>query len=603
MKMNFALQSAKIVGTPSSSRWSQTHCFSSEESEKKEKRGDLLAVLVIQGLGDGIEAVAAGREILGRLHEEYYGNLEGSAFERLGEAVKKVCQEQGGVEIVAAALVGEVIYLAVFGKGKILLKREDKLGVVLEGGGDLVTASGFIKDNDLIILGSEKFFRVIENKILKLALENSELDQAVELLAPAILGQSEMADAAAILGLFEEVQEEIQTEEVPSLFPPPSFKNRIFVRNKDFASKKRFYFILSLVLLVILGLGFIFGIKKSYEAKKETEVKALLSQAEEKFNQARAVFVTDPGKGRLLAEEAKSITQKAIGVKEGFAETELIKKQIEDFLSSSQSEIVLNDTPTFMDLNLIQDGAGGVSLSVIDKNLVILDPNKKKVYLLDYEKKSHTVFDISGEGGNLTTVFGSKVIVFSSKGVEEVNPQNKAVSLKISKDVEWKEIAGMASFGQNLYLLDRGGSNLWRYAANGDEFGAKKGWFVGDRPDLSKAVCLAIDGSVWILEEDNILKFNLGKQESFVLSKMPASPQGGPESFGNPVKIYTSTETQNLYVLDKSRGKIFVIAKNGEFKIAYSGEEIKQAEDLVAIESLKKIFLLSRSKIYEVGLR
>lgn len=592
--MNFALQSAKIVGTPNSSCWSQTHCFSSEESEKKEKRGDLLAVLVIQGLGEGIEAVAAGREVLGRLHEEYYGNLEGPAFERLGGAVKKVCQEQGGVEIAAAVLVGEVIYLAVFGRGKILLKREGKLGVVLAGNGDLVTASGFIKDNDLIILGSEKFFKVAKNEILKSALESSELDQAVELLAPAILGQPERADAVAILGLFKKVQEETQAEEVLSF--PPSFKNRIFVRHKDFASKKRFYFILSLVLLGILGLGFIFGIKKSYETKKKTEVKALLSQAEEKFNQARAVFVTDPGQGRLLAEEAKEITQKATEVKEDFAETELIKKQIEDFLFSSQSEIVLSDIPVFMDLNLLQDGAAGVTLSVIDKNLVILDSNKKKVYLLDFEKKSHLVFDISGEGGRLLALFNAKIMVFSDKGIEEIDPKKNLVTLKINKDEDWKEIAGFSSFGQNLYLLDRGGSNLWRYSASGDDFGSKKSWFVGDRPDLSKAVSLAIDGAVWILEKEKILKFNLGKQEDFSLSKMPAS-------FDQSAKIFTSAETQNLYVLDKGKGKIFVIGKNGEFKITYSWEEIKKADDLVVIESINKIFLLSGSKIYEIGMR
>jgi len=610
MKVNFALQSAKIVGTPSNFCWSQTHSFFPQESQKKEKRGDLLAVLVIQGLREGIEAVAAGREVLGRLHEEYYGNLEGSAFDRLGGAVKKVCQEQEGVDVVAAALIGEVIYLAIFGKGKILLKREGRLGVVLSGDGDLVMASGFIKDNDLAILGSEKFFEATGGEVLKSALESSELDQAVELLAPAILGQAERADAVAILGLFKKNQEEIQLEEIPS--PEPeiqeektkifSFKRRIFVRKKDFAPKKRLYFILSLFLLVALGLSFVFGIRKSYETKKKAEVRSLLSSAEEKFNQGKILFTTDPKQGRSLAEEAKEIAQKAILVKGDSGEAELVKKQIEDFLSSSQQEIILSDGATFMDLNLIQDGAMGVSLAVIDKNLVILDSDKKKVYLLDYEKKSQAIYDVSGGESRLLAPFNNKIMAFSDKGIEEIDLKSKSVSLKINKDGDWKEIVGLSSFGQSLYLLDSAGGNLWRYPADGNEFGGKRSWFVGSPPDLSDAVSMMVDGSIWVLQSRtsdsnaSILKFNLGKQEGFSLSKMP-------EPFGEPAKIYTSTETQNLYVLDKGKGKIFVIAKNGEFKIAYSWEEIKQADDLVAIEAIKKIFLLSGSKIYEIGMK
>ena len=89
------LETAKIVGTATESSWSQVHTFFPADIEKQERRGRLLAVLSLRGLKEGLEAVAAGREIIARLHEEYYGNLTGSAFSRLKTAVKKVAAEIG----------------------------------------------------------------------------------------------------------------------------------------------------------------------------------------------------------------------------------------------------------------------------------------------------------------------------------------------------------------------------------------------------------------------------------------------------------------------------------------------------------------------------
>ncbi|MGB9637284.1 MAG: hypothetical protein ACPLY7_00590, partial [Microgenomates group bacterium] len=249
----------------------------------------------------------------------------------------------------------------------------------------------------------------------------------------------------------------------------------------------------------------------------------------------------------------------------------------------------------FMDLSLINDGAVGVSLSLSGKDLLVLDKDKKKIYQIDIEKKSSVSYDLN-ESGNFLTAFDDKIMVFGEKGITEVNVKNKDASLKIAKDEKWKEIIGFSSFNGNLYLLDKGAGDIWRYLAAGDGWGLRKSWFTGTPPDLSRAVSLTIDGSVWVLEKDKIVKLTLGQLDSFSLSKMP-------ESFSDPVRIYTSSDNQNLYVLDKGLGKIFVIAKTGEFKASYAWGGIKEARDLVAIESIKKIFLLSGEKIYEIQVK
>jgi hypothetical protein len=258
--------------------------------------------------------------------------------------------------------------------------------------------------------------------------------------------------------------------------------------------------------------------------------------------------------------------------------------------------VALAEPAVFMDLNIISDGASGVALSLAEKNLVVLDKAKKKIYLLSVEKKSQTVIDFAGEQGSQLIAVDKKAFVLAEKGIYTVNFLQKSADLKIEKDEAWQEIVGLGAFAGNLYLLDKGAGNIWRYLATEEGFSARKSWFVSTPPDLSQSVSLAIDGAIWVLRKEGIGKFNLGKEESFVLNRLP-------ESFLEPAKIFTSVEAENLYVLDKGRGKIYVIAKNGDFKAVYAWEGFKNAQDLAAVEGLKKLFVLSGTKIYTIDLK
>lgn len=635
MKANFNLQIAKVVGTPSDGFWSQVHTFTPENQEKKEKRGDLLAVLVISGVPQGVGAVAAGREVLGRLHEEYYGSLFGSAFERLKTAVQKVAEENENLEIAAASLLGQTLFLAIYGEGKAFLKREGKSGVILKGDGGLSTASGIISENDLLVLGSRHFFEVVGQGILKASLESGSPDEAVETLAPIVLGRSNVAAAAAILALVKKEEESailpvtapepeavaFSSEEKKSL-PHKSLRGRvnvtllkrkwlglvshkkpIFVRSGIKEKRKKIYFVVAIILLVLLGSSLTIGVKKKIGEQRKNKAKELINLAEEKLSQGKILAVSDVNQGRVLGTEAEKLASEALSLLKTDDEAVFLKGEAENFLSSLGQEVSLNQPTVFMDLNLIADGGKGISLALAEKNLAILDQGENKIYLLDIEKKSPKIVNSGGEKGKAIAGSGQKIFVLDEKGILATQDTQKTTTLKIEKDAGWKEIVSLSSFGGNLYLLDKGASDIWRYSGSDGSFGSRKSWLTDSSADLSQGVSMTIDGSIWVLTKDKILKFTLGKPDNFSLSQMPASPQGEPEGFLDPIRIYTSGDEQNLYVLDKGRGKVYVIAKSGEFKTAYFWEGFKQANDLVAIESIKKLFVLSEAKIYEVELK
>src|SRR4030042_4094451 len=90
---NFGLRFAKIGGTPTEKSGSWVHAFSPSDEEKLSQRGHLLAVIGLDNfVGEG-ELAIVGREIISRLHEEYYGELTNQPFVQLKSAVNKVAQE------------------------------------------------------------------------------------------------------------------------------------------------------------------------------------------------------------------------------------------------------------------------------------------------------------------------------------------------------------------------------------------------------------------------------------------------------------------------------------------------------------------------------
>src|SRR3989344_4636283 len=99
------ISSAKLTGTPGSSGWAQVHEFSPGDPEKFKARGKLFAVVATKRVEEGVETVAAGRELLTRLHEEYFGELDSKPFNTLKNATEKVIAEfkntWGDVEIAA----------------------------------------------------------------------------------------------------------------------------------------------------------------------------------------------------------------------------------------------------------------------------------------------------------------------------------------------------------------------------------------------------------------------------------------------------------------------------------------------------------------------
>ena len=623
---NYTCQAAKIVGTPTTNYWSQVHTFSPDDDQKSKLRGIFLGVLSFSGAGEGVEAVNFGREILSRLHEEYYGELETPAMEKLNQAVSKVTDEfskpaspAGGegqsLEIVAGAVLGNVLYLACAGLGKVWVKRGNLMQKVLGGEKEKIeTASGFLKEGDFIVLGTNSFFDFLPQGVLRAALENATPEEAVEVLVPLIHGKEGASSACALIGKIrkEKEIEIVEEKEKPrvefkkffSIFTPileklPTFRlGEIHVRGQaQEIKRKKVIFTVALILIFLLAVSIVFGTGRRSILDKENRFNTLYSEAKREVEEGMALVTLNPTQARELIFKAKEKLSELENLKIQNEKTQELKKEIEEALNLVVKEHKFSELPTLIDLGLFREGGKGKFLSLYGNFISVLDPGENVIFGIDAARKSGEILG-GGEslsGSKFITSYGDYVFILGDEGIVRVEIKNKKSEIKIKPEEDWKDIKAMKAFTGNLYLVDK--SEIWRYQATEEGFGLRQKWFGENvKPDLSSTVSIAIDGSIWILRQDGkILKFSQGSPEAF-------GTAGLDKPFSTPSVIYTDSEAKDLYILDKGNNRVVVLTKGGEYQAQYIWEGISKVSDMVVSEEAKKIFLLEEGKIFEIGL-
>lgn len=625
------LQLAKIVGTSTKKGWSQVHTFTPTEPEKLTRRGQLLAVISLGELEGEIEAVSVGREVISRLHEEYYGNLVGNPLERLEEAIKKVVAEVkpgAEIEIAATAVIGEILYLAVFGQGRLVLAREGKIATVLTGEG---TASGRLQNNDVFFLGTGKIFEIIAEGTLRAALVTDSPEEATETLVPIIHAQEESGTIAGLVAKAkrEKSEEAIELEEKkekvsvkkklsmglnltvflqtlqqkvrPLLFQLRRKLKVEAVYLKGEGEKKRrsqkTVITVALVLFLLLAVSVVLGTRQRKQLGQGKTTSALLQEAKAKKEEGAALLELNPLKAKELLLEAQNLVREIES--EGAAEPAVgeFKQELESLLAKVLREHEVAPG-VYFDLELIKAGASGSDLDVSAEQVIILDPSKSTVYGLGVSDKKSAILAGGEElkGANQVAAFLPKIFVLTEKGVIQ-SEETKKQKLVIEADEAWGKIADLRAFGGSLYLLDQKGE-IWKYTGVEEGFGGHQAWLQGEvKPDLNEAVSMAIDGAIWILKSDGaILKYVRGVRDAFGVA-------GLDKPLTNPTAIYTDADQERLYLLDQGNSRVVVLAKSGEYHSQYLWEGIKDASGLVASEKEGKILLLVGSKVYEIKIK
>lgn len=590
----------KVVANATETGWSQAY-----------HAGGFTAVLSVTTQKPTEEGHLAkvGKKILDGLVAEYFtltskdlGTVKGAVL-----AALEGMPEDVSVALTVAATVKNVLYAVIANEGRVLLRRGDKLGMLLglkTGDSEKVASvSGFLEHGDVILLHTPAFAKVFSKDDLEAAFDHKSAEELGEYFAPKVHEAQDGAAAALVFAFQEdgetvaepmrEAKHETTTPAHHKLEPTHAFAQKEkparheamqeevaekpiakedvfpgFDQKPDypkpkaaFSHRQKLFLTITVILgLVLLSSIVVFQVRQN-QAKQEALFASLYNPAKSKFSEAQGLLEVNKA---MAIEDLQNVISQLQTAQGKFSATSNEEKQITALLTQAQSTLAdAQKVPVITATKAPDNASPLLSFANSHTNTPYFDQNSTDFFTADnntitaYSKTSNTPKKLTTNGG------------------------------------DWSSIGGFQVYYGNLYVLDTK-AGIIKYASGSYD---KSQYFSSATPDLSKAVSMAIDGSVWILSSDGtITKYTKGVQDNLSVS-------GLDTQLKNPTQILTSIDLNNVYILDKGNGRVVVLKKDGSFVAQYASSAVSSATLMDVSEKNKEIYLLSGGTIYQLDMK
>lgn len=576
---------------------------------------DEVVVLVIVGnVEQVVNLRALSKELINRIVEGV-GAVEESDMGAVREVVVGVVDPVPQVEEYAVAVRrGSQVGLLVRGGASVSLCRQGKLGKLVDSEDELQVVVGELQDSDVLLLASSDLFARVAYAKLKtwfvqaMGPDTEEVSRGLEEVAEKMAveanrGQGRKAWGGVVVGLARESESEVAvTDQVKKRGGLVWWRNMfaskriggVYLRRKGvFSRRKRLGLMVVAVIVLALGASLVFGWRRRIEAEKQVRLAEIVEPVEQNLVEAQGRMAIDRLEARRLVEEAGVRVEEALGQ---FGEETKEREQLEE-LAAKVEEVGLKvagvekvELDLFLDLSLVSEGFFGESMARVEDWVVVLDPSGGLLMKIGGVNKQAQVVAGDDELAGASLVGGGtdKALVVVSGRVLVVDP-NSDENDEGPED-EWQEVVGAASFGTNVYVLDKGEGEIWRYrAVEGDDWVRQRWLAPGISPDFSQTVDMAIDGDVWVLDGDgSVRRYSRGASTGFSVS-----------GFGEAVEACCIEVNEGVFVLDKAKERVIEYSDEGVFLKQMVWESVGLISDMAVVEG--KVLLLSGSKVYELG--
>lgn len=627
------LKFAKFIGANTDFATAQAFLF---PRILPEKIGGFVFGLVVSGEGEDIFVKVRQKAL----------NMEGvfnEPFERITdrlheifEKLKSEFSEVENLKLTLFAASENLFYVLALGDNLVEIWREGKRSSILQNNFTREKiVSGILRSGDrVLVLSSKTSGNWSDDAIIQIfLLPNDNIPDAEVIFAQEELKTGEGGDLARVRNIqpvaFIRVENEIEGVRKETAASAPQitkkdFKIRAGLNSVLLAVRKiirqgfglirqinervllvnKTVLITALVLLLLivtaLG-GFIY-----YQAQlsaKNTRRDNLIILIEASLNQAKAVKDNDQKAAREELTKAQEKLKELEGIDRENPRVLETRKRYEEAAAEVLKIYNNFDLELFLSLDLINANYQTKKMSFSLGKALLLDSNEKSLVAIDLKLKTPQILAGSQQLGdaNLASINGSDVFVYSQdKGIIHIDTDSEKLSTVSKPDEGWGSIKDIFGFSGNAYVLDSGnppaGGMIWKYAPGTNGFSQKQEYLRGEA-DLSSGKKLVIDYSVWVLtSEPDILKFTAGNSDFYALS-------GLEEPLTQIDGLFVPEELDSVFILDKSKARIIVTKKNGEYLAQYVKPELGKVDDFFVDEEGKLIYLLIESKIYRTGLK
>jgi hypothetical protein len=369
------------------------------------------------------------------------------------------------------------------------------------------------------------------------------------------------------------------------------FKNRF----SGLKMSRRPLFIGLGVVILIFAASLIFtGIRQNRQAAKEEFDKLIvLIEEKESLIDAHLLYDDRVGAGTVLTDASALLTtlpQKTEAQRE-------VYRRLEDKLKEQEEKINRVVRATAAEVSDLVD------LGI--NNLVFADgriygAGGDSIYNLADETAPVKIAVAGAKNLNRPQLYNNYLYYWDTDQIIRLNVKdNKSEILKVPDDLKAENVISFKIFNDNLYSLVRDKNQVYRSNKSGATYGVKAPWFK-EEADLSRARDMAIDGSIYILDQDGaIQKFYVGKAEDYKVELFTPTMESAD-------KIIISNK--RLYVFEAASKRLVVLINdkdsknNGGLIAQYLVDSLETVSDIAIDEAGKFAYFLSGEKLYKVEL-
>lgn len=588
------MKTGMVVGTAKGGVWSQVSVVGLG-------RAQLLILLRLEYSGEGelVEVAEIGGALLESLKTVVTAPV---GLEELENKVSGVAEELGeglSAEIVVVVIAegeqeGEQAWLTGVGRGggELYLVRGERLSRLLTKGEERVR--GQILPGDELVLTTKEAAEVISEGGWG-GLNNPE---ELEKLAVRVHARDDSSGVAVLVGKLAGTRKDERLGkgiEWGRVVTRVRAWGRRPVKIREEQRRQNILVGAGLTILLLVGVGV--GVVRRGQVVRRQAYEQVAQLVSGKLDEAGSIADLNPERARVLLLEVKGEIESYLSEttdKEYLAKGEKLREAAEraegEILRRAGVEVV-----TLVETELL--GLGETLAMDLDENgnLLVVDTGGKVAGINVGDRSSWQV----GQGDLRVrdmAVGGGRVYLLADDGVWEV--AGGEVNRVIEADELWSEARRVETYGGNVYVLDGGQGEIWKYPALTGEFGDRRRWFgAGIVLDLSKVANWEVDGDIWLVTESGKLeRYSLGVPVEYTLEGFPAIEGGRLMA---PAAVVTGAE--EVLVLEAGAKRVVVADReSGRYERQLVNEAFGAGRELVVDEKRGYVLLPDRIVWFEL---
>jgi hypothetical protein len=362
--------------------------------------------------------------------------------------------------------------------------------------------------------------------------------------------------------------------------------------------------IICLILFILFTESIVLISKNRFSGETQANFDNLVTQIQQKNDEAESALIyNDENRAQKLLIEARELTSQLQPQNKTQRQN---VKNLEEKLNTLGLKLqhIINSTP-----NLIADLSNqtgnptefnAATLNLINDKIYTVNDLRNTFYSIDLSNNSIKPLNLQSNNPQikLSTIFKNDLLYYhGGNGLTKFNTaDNSLENVEIDLSGQENKINNLGTYNNYLYILNNSNNQIYRYSKTTTGFSQPINW-IKDGSDIKNTIALTIDGDVYLATNDGqIQKFTSGKKQLFSISDLEVK-------LGSTTKIWTTTKSTYLYVLDPQNQRLLVFNKsNGKIKVQYFMENFNQLKDMAIAEKEKKAYLLNSNSIYQIDL-